>query len=116
MRFVGWPAMKKLAGGMMAGALLLLVAAACRGDSDKQMAGLVLEAVERNLVEIELLRVRDEDGRVWEFTTEGNVGISAAHLRQHLLLGERVSVTYRREGGRLIAMDVGDAPPSGRYR
>ena len=93
----------------------LLLIAACGGGGDKEVTGLVLEAVERDLVEIELLRVRDDDGRVWEFSTEGTVGVSAAHLRQHQLAGEKVLVTYREERGRLIAVDVRDAPVRGRY-
>ena len=98
--------MKKLA---FAAALVLLITVAC-GGAERFVTGIVLEAVARDLVEIELLRVRDADGRVWEFTTEGNVGISAAHLKQHQVLGEMVLVTYMEEGGSLIATDVSDAP------
>ena len=110
-----FPALKKPALAVATVAAVLLVAVACGGDGEKEVSGLVLEAVERNLVEIELLRVRDDDGRVWEFSTEGNVGTSAAHLRQHQLSGERVRVIYREEGGRLIAVDVGDATVTSRY-
>ncbi len=102
----GRPGMKKLA---FAAASVLLITVAC-GGGERSVTGIVLEAVARDLVEIELLRVRDADGRVWEFTTEGNVGISAAHLKQHQVLGEMVLVTYMEEGGRLIATDVSDAP------
>lgn len=105
------PDMKKLA---LAAASVMLLAVACGGGGgERSVTGIVLEAVARDLVEIELLRVRDADGRVWEFTTEGNVGISAAHLRQHQVLGERVLVTYREEDGNLIATDVSDAPAPG---
>ena len=90
-------------------AAVLLVAVAC-GGGEKTVTGIVLEAVERDLVEIELLRVRDADGRVFEFTTKGPVGINAAHLRRHQVLGERVVVTYIEENGSLIATDVSDAP------
>ncbi len=114
MEILGRPALKKLALAVVVVAPLLLIAAAC-GGGDQQVTGLVLEAVERDLTEIELLRVRDDDGRVWEFSTEGPVGVSAAHLRQHQLAGEKVLVTYREEGGRLIAVDVGDPPVRGRY-
>ena len=96
-------------------ASMLLILAACGGGGEKVVTGLVVEAVERNLAEIELLRVRDGDGRVWEFSTEGSVGISAAHLRQHQVLGEKVTVTYKEKDGRLIAVDVRDAVAPGRY-
>ena len=95
-------------------AALLLILAAC-GSGEKQVSGLVLEAVERSLTEIESLRLRDDDGRVWEFSTLGPVGTTAAHLRQHQLGGERVRVIYREMDGRLIAVEVGDAPVPSRY-
>ena len=77
-------------------------------DSEKTVTGLIVEAVERDLVEIELLRVRDDDGKVWTFSTEGPVGINAAHLRQHQVLGEKVVVTYSVYRGDLIATGVRD--------
>ena len=72
------------------------------------MTGFVLEVVERNLVEIELLRVRDRSGRIWEFTTEGNIGMSAAHLKQHQVLGQGVVVLYDEVGGQAVASEVLD--------
>ena len=114
MEILAGPASKKMALAVAVVVPLLLIAAACGGGT-KEVTGLVLEAVERDLTEIELLRVRDDDGRVWEFSTEGPVGVSAAHLRQHQLAGEKVLVTYREEGGRLIAVDVRDAPVRDRY-
>ena len=87
---------------------VLLFAAACGGDSEKTVTGLIVEAVERDLVEIELLRVRDDDGKVWTFSTEGPVAVNAAHLRQHQVLGEKVVVTYSVYRGDLIATAVRD--------
>jgi len=104
---------KRLALVMALGAVLLLVAGACGGNGEKQVTGLVLAAVERNLAEIELLKVRDDNGKIWEFASEGQVGTSAAHLRQHQIGGERVLVTYREDDGRLIAIDVRDASSPG---
>ena len=100
---------RKLTVLSIAGVCLLLVSVTCGGGGgEKTVTGLVLEAVERNIVEIELLTVRDRFGKTWEFTTEGNVGISAAHLKQHQVLGEGVVVAYKEEGGRLIATDIRD--------
>ena len=99
---------KRLVSALAAGMAVLLFAAACGGDSEKTVTGLIVEAVERDLVEIELLRVRDDDGKVWTFSTEGPVGINAAHLRQHQVLGEKVVVTYSAYRGDLIATGVRD--------
>ncbi len=41
--------------------------------------------------------------------------MTAAHLRQHQVLGEKVTVTYKEKDGRLIAVDVRDAVAPGRY-
>ena len=106
--------LKKVSMAMAAGAAILLIGLACGDGHDKTVTGLVIEAVERDLVEIELLRVRDSDGRLWEFSTDGPVGISASHLRQHQVLGEGVVVTYREYRGSLIATDVRDAMDPGR--
>ena len=110
-RAISGPGLNKLASVTVA---VLLVALACGGGGGgKTVTGTVLEAVERNLVEIELLRVRDRAGRVWDFTTEGNVGISAAHLRQHQVLGDGIVVMYEEKDGRLIATDIRDLPAPG---
>ena len=99
------------------GAAVSLIVVACGGGGgEKSVTGLVVEAVERDLVEIELLRVRDRAGRIWEFATKGNVGTSAAHLRQHQVLGDGVVVKYKEEDGRLIAIDVHDIPAPGTKR
>jgi len=62
----------------------------------------------RNPLEIEMLQVRDIDGKVWEFTTEGPIGIDAAHLLVHREIGEEVEVVYLEKDGALIALQVND--------
>ena len=89
---------------------LLLIAVACGGDSGEQVVvGRVVDAIARDIVEIESLTVRDADSQIWEFTTNGPVGISVGHLRQHQALGAKIEVTYRKIGGQFIAYDVRDA-------
>ena len=106
------PGLKKVSVAMVASAVILLTGLAC-GGGDNTVTGLVIEAVERDLVEIELLRVRDGDGKVWVFSTDGPVGISASHLRQHQVLGESIVVTYRKYRGSLIATEVRDVTDPG---
>lgn len=72
------------------------------------MTGDVLEAVPRNLVEIEMLLVRDANGKVWELATEGQVGIDAAHLLVQRDIGAGVKVIYLEKDARLIALQVND--------
>ena len=105
---IGRRGTKRLVSVLAAGMAVLLFAAACGGDSEKTVTGLIVEAVERDLVEIELLRVRDDGGKVWTFSTKGPVAVNAAHLRHHQVLGEKVVVTYSVYRGDLIATAVRD--------
>ena len=72
------------------------------------MRGVVVEAVDRDLAEIETLRIRDGDGRVWTFTTEGPLEKNGAHLRLHQVLGQTIEVLYERRDGRLVAVGLRD--------
>ena len=72
------------------------------------MRGVIVEATDRDLAEIETLRVRDADGRVWTFATTGPLEKNGAHLRLHQVLGETIEVQYAEREGRLIATGLRD--------
>jgi hypothetical protein len=57
---------------------------------------------------VETLRIRDGDGKIWTFITEGPVQVTPSHLREHQLLGQRVLVTYVAKGDALVAVKVTD--------
>ena len=97
--------------GLMA--MAILVAGACSGGASSsvtagEVRGQVVEVVERDSIEVETLRVRDAEGKVWTFTTEGFVGITPAHLREHRLFGQSVLVSYLLKDGKLVAVNVAD--------
>ena len=98
---------RRLAAVSVAGACLLVLAVSC-GGGEKTVTGMVTDVVERNLSEVELLRVRDRFDNTWEFTTLGNIGMSPAHLKQHQVLGQGVLVVYKTIGGRLVASEIRD--------
>ena len=98
---------RRLAAVSVAGACLLVLAVSC-GGGEKTVTGMVTDVVERNLLEVELLRVRDRSDNIWEFTTLGNIGMSPAHLKQHQVLGQGVLVVYKRIGGRLVVSKIRD--------
>ena len=98
---------RRLAAVSVAGACLLVLAVSC-GGGEKTVPGMVTDVVERNLSEVELLRVRDRSDNIWEFTTLGNIGMSPAHLKQHQVLGQGVLVVYKRIGGRLVVSKIRD--------
>ena len=100
-------ARRRLAAVSIAGACLLVLAVSC-GGGEKTVTGMVTDVVERNLSEVELLRVRDRSDNIWEFTTLGNIGMSPAHLKQHQVLGQGVLVVYKRIGGRLVVSKIRD--------
>ena len=98
---------RRLAAVSVAGACLLVLAVSC-GGGEKTVTGMVTDVVERNLLEVELLRVRDRSDNIWEFTTLGNIGMSPAHLKQHQVLGQGVLVVYKPIGGRLVVSEIRD--------
>ena len=67
-----------------------------------------MEVIDRNLAEIETLRVRDSDGRIWTLTTDGPLEKNGAHLRLHQVLGQTIEVRYEEREGRLVATGLRD--------
>ena len=102
--------------GALTVALILALIIACGGNTPDtgeeesgQVRGIVLEVVGSNIVELEILRIRDEAGKEWAFgAAEGFRGLSTSHLREHQLAGEPVLVTYVTQGSDLVAVDITD--------
>ena len=76
----------------------------------KQVKGRVLEVVSRNITEVETLRIRDASGEEWLFTSEGWVGFTPSHIREHQLFGQLMLVSYLEKEGKLVAVDVTASP------
>ena len=94
---------------------LALAVAGCANSGDaaghpdqRQLRGQIVEVIARNISEVETLRVRDDQGEVFTFTTRGFVGFSPSHLREHRLFGQPVLVIYIQEDDRLIAVQITD--------
>lgn len=81
---------------------------ACDPQEPGVVRGVVLEATDRNIAEIETLRIRDDDGRVWTFSTTEALEKNGAHLRLHQVLGQTIEVSYEEREGRLIATGLRD--------
>ena len=87
----------------------LAILAACSNEpGELQVRGQVVEVVPRSFSELELLRIRDDSGREYLFETEGFVGFTPSHVREHQLLGQTLLVTYLKLGERLIAVRLED--------
>ena len=83
-------------------------AASNPGEASGKVEGIVVEVVGRNIVELETLGIRAEDGTVWTFTAEGPLEFSPSHLREHQIFGETVTVSYVRRGELLVVLEIGD--------
>ena len=55
------------------------------------------------------LEITDPDGQSWRFRSEGWVGVSVGHLKEHQIQGTPITVWYEnRDGGDPLARFVGD--------
>ncbi len=72
------------------------------------MRGQVIAVTARSFSELESLIIRDENGREYAFETEGFVGFTPSHVREHQLLGLSLLVTYIERGDRKIAVGLAD--------
>ena len=81
---------------------------ACNSVEPGVARGVIVDVSDRNLAEIETLTIRDDDGRLWTFTTEEALEKNGAHLRLHQVLGQTIEVRYEERDGRLIATSLRD--------
>jgi hypothetical protein len=98
--------------------VLLLTIAGCGGKADtisghgngeKLFPGLPsvsghideVSANPENPRHFRILRITDNDGQRWEFESEGWVGVSAGHLKDHQIQGTTVTVWYEEQAGGL---------------
>ena len=88
--------------------MALLFSPSC-GERLSEVEGLVTSVEARSVVEVERFTIEDEEGRVFTFTTEGFIGFTTSHFREHMMLAEPVRVRYKKDGDTLIAAFIEDA-------
>lgn len=100
---------------------VLLITAGCGNDVEEsggapalEVRGLVTDVEAKSLLKLELLRVTDEQNTEWEFRP-GRDGVTGAghdytpsHLRQHMVQGVPVIVTYREIDGVLTIISISE--------
>ncbi len=79
------------------------------GERLFEVEGLVTSVEARSVVEVERFTIEDEEGRVFTLTTEGFIGFTTSHFREHMMLAEPVRVRYKKDGDTLIAAFIEDA-------
>jgi hypothetical protein len=99
------------AGGwlLVASVTATLLCLACTRDAGPQVVrGLVVDLRAVSINQLAAFDLRADDGRSLSFAVEGDVGMTPGHLREHMVLGEPVTVTYRETRGTLVASRVED--------
>jgi hypothetical protein len=97
---------------------LVFTLTACDSDEDggadgpgtMSVHGHVQEVEARSLLEIGSLTVRDGNGRDWVIDGGGTAtsGFSPSHVREHMVLGQPVTVFFHRDGDVLVLDDITD--------
>jgi hypothetical protein len=112
-RNIARPALK-----VLALVLLTALATGCAGESDsttesdgvQSVHGRIVDLNSRSLLELESVTIRSESGET--YTVEaGGVALgqfTPSHLREHMVSGLEVVVTYHDESGRLVLDAISD--------
>ena len=80
--------------------------------TDREFTGLITDLVSRSLLDLDSIEVTDSDGTSLRFHARGRrfEEFTPGHVREHMLLGLPVVVTYRESDGILIIVEMMDAP------
>ena len=70
--------------------------------------GLLTDVQAASLALLREVALRAEDGRTLRFAVEGDTGITPGHAREHMVNAEPVTITFRSEQGKLIALRIDD--------
>ena len=105
---------------LLAMALLVALMGACMqnpGSADQTngqqiVRGRIVNVDARSLLEIESLTIRDKSGAAYTVEARGVLfgKFTPSHLREHMVSGTSVEVTYYDEGDRLVLGAISDYP------
>ena len=70
--------------------------------------GVVIGVDSASISELRTLDVEDDMGEKWHFVAMNYRGFTPSHLREHMLSGLPVSVTYHEEGGDFVIDEIVD--------
>jgi hypothetical protein len=85
---------------------------ACRRDArPTRLHGLVVDVQAASFLQLASFTLRTDDGEIVDMVVEGDVGFTPSHLRDHMALGDPVTVTVRYADGVTIATSVEDRQP-----
>ena len=70
--------------------------------------GVVIGVDSASISELRTLDVEDRMGEKWHFVAVNYMGFTPSHLREHMLSGLPISVTYHEEGGDFVIDEIVD--------
>ena len=103
--------------GLLALAHVTVVVGGCENTSERSeeahpsFTGTVTNVESRSLLEFESITIASESGVVLDFHAGGRrfEEFTPAHVREHMVLGDPVEVTYRESGDTLLIVSLRDA-------
>lgn len=106
----GRSGLRRRLGAAVAVVGFLLVLAACDGQSGA-VRGYVVDVQSASLLELTSVKIVDGGGKGWTFEARDfsdPADFTPSHLREHMLLGEPVTIKYHEEDGVLVIDDIAD--------
>ena len=94
------------------GALAIVVATSFARPTDRVEVGVVIDVDAVSLTEVRAFTIRTPDGRTVVFRVgplENGTEFPPGHLAEHAATATPIRVTYREEGGELVAFRLDDA-------
>ena len=98
----------------MAVALVMMGGCASPPAPTKTAHGVLLEVESPSIQRVERFTLRTDDGQEMvfaaapDFNTGADHAFTPGHMRQHMALADPVTVTYREENGKLVALNATD--------
>ena len=87
---------------------VLVVGCGLADTQPKKVRGVVTDVAAASITKVQHFDVRSAEGQVVRFRVEGEVGMTPGHVREHMVRGEPVTVTFRDSGEGPIALLVED--------
>lgn len=93
--------------------LLALAIAACQ-PAEQRTTGILLGVESTSIQHVDAFTLRDDEGKETRFIVSAEAARTAhapspSHLRQHMALGDRVTVRYRPDKDAPLALEVIDS-------
>mgnify|MGYP001303095297 CR=1 FL=1 len=84
---------------------MILTGTACGSEENRTVRGLVTTVQPRSITEVATFAVEEANtGKLWVFQTEGSIGFTPSHIRDHMIQGQMVTVYYNEHNGVFTAV------------